>query len=35
MNKNKARDTRPTKDYKNLKQFVVREEIEFDFIIRL
>ena len=28
MNKNKARDTRPTKDYKNLKQFVVREEIE-------
>ena len=28
MNKNKARDTRPTKDYKNLKQFVVKEPCE-------
>ena len=28
MNKNKARDTRPTKDYKNLKQFVVQEPCE-------
>ena len=25
MNKNKARDTRPTKDYKNLKQYTVKE----------
>ena len=28
MNKNKARDTRPSKDYKNLKQFVVKEPCE-------
>ena len=28
MNKNKARDTRPSKDYKNLKQYVVKEECE-------
>ena len=28
MNKNKARDSRPTKDYKNLKQFTVKEETE-------
>ena len=28
MNKNKARDTRPNKDYKNLKQFVVKEPCE-------
>ena len=28
MNKNKARDTRPSKDYKNLKQFVVKEPWE-------
>ena len=28
MNKNKVRDTRPTKDYKNLKQFVVKEPCE-------
>ena len=28
MNKNKARDTRPSKDYKNLKQFVVKEPSE-------
>ncbi len=28
MNRNKARDTRPTKDYKNLKQFVVKEPCE-------
>ncbi len=28
MNKNKARDTRPSKDYKNLKQYVVKQESE-------
>ena len=28
MNKNKARDTRPSKDYKNIKQFVVKEPCE-------
>lgn len=28
MNKNKARDTRPSKDYKNLKQFVVKQQCE-------
>lgn len=28
MNKNKARDTQRSKDYKNLKQFVVKEECE-------
>ena len=28
MNKNKARDTRPSKDYKNLKQFVIKEPCE-------
>ena len=28
MNKNKARDTRPTKDYKNLKQYTVKEPCE-------
>ena len=28
MNKNKARDTRPSKDYKNLKQFTVQQECE-------
>ena len=28
MNKNKARDTRPSKDYKNLKQFVVKQPCE-------
>ena len=28
MNKNKARDTRPSKDYKNLKQFEVKEPCE-------
>ena len=28
MNKNKARDTRPSKDYKNLKQYVVKEPCE-------
>ena len=28
MNKNKPRDTRPSKDYKNLKQFVVKEPCE-------
>ena len=28
MNKNKARDSRPSKDYKNLKQFVVKEPCE-------
>ena len=28
MNKNKVRDTRPSKDYKNLKQFVVKEPCE-------
>ena len=28
MNKNKARDTRPSKDYKNLKQIVVKEPCE-------
>ena len=28
MNKNKPRDTRPSKDYKNLKQYVVKEECE-------
>lgn len=28
MNKNKAGDTRPNKDYKNLKQFVVKEPCE-------
>lgn len=28
MNKNKARVTRPSKDYKNLKQFVVRQQCE-------
>ena len=28
MNKNKARDTRPSKDYKNLKQYVVKQECE-------
>ena len=28
MNRNKARDTRPSKDYKNLKQFVVKQQCE-------
>ena len=28
MNKNKARDTRPSKDYKNLKQYTVKSECE-------
>lgn len=28
MNKNKSRDTKPSKDYKNLKQFVVKQECE-------
>ncbi len=28
MNKNKVRDTRPSKDYKNIKQFVVKEPCE-------
>ena len=28
MNRNKARDTRPSKDYKNLKQFVVKQQYE-------
>lgn len=28
MNKNKARDARPSKDYKNLKQYVVKQESE-------
>ena len=28
MNKNKSRDTRPSKDYKNLKQYVVKEPCE-------
>ncbi len=28
MNKNKVRDTRPSKDYKNLKQFTVKQECE-------
>ena len=28
MNKNKARDTKPSKDYKNLKQFTVKEPCE-------
>ena len=28
MNRNKARDTRPSKDYKNLKQFVVEQQCE-------
>ena len=28
MNKNKARDTRPTKDYKNLKQYTLKEPCE-------
>lgn len=28
MNKNKARDTRPSKDYKNLRQYVVKEQCE-------
>ena len=28
MNKNKARDTKPSKDYKNLKQYVVNEPCE-------
>ena len=28
MNRNKARDSRPSKDYKNLKQFVVKQQCE-------
>ena len=28
MNKNKARDTKPSKDYKNLKQYTVKESCE-------
>lgn len=28
MNKNKARDTRPSKDYKNIKQYTVNQETE-------
>lgn len=28
MNKNKARDTRPSKDYKNLRQYLVKEQCE-------
>lgn len=28
MNRNKARDSRPSKDYKNLKQFVVKQKCE-------
>ncbi len=34
MNKNKARDTKPSKDYKNLKQYVVKEQCELlDFLL--
>lgn len=34
MNRNKARDSRPSKDYKNLKQFVVKQQYELlDFLL--